>query len=97
MHFNNAHFSFTFENQIEKKEMNDCIRQFINELTDNNRSVFVLSVYEELSNKEISEVLQISLPTVKIRLHRAKETFKKSLLQNCHISFENDAIYCEPK
>lgn len=97
LHYNNNQFATTFEKQIEKEEMNHCIRQFINELTEKNRTVFVLSQYEGLTNKEIAEILNISIDSVKIRLHRAKETLKTSLTHNCNIYFDNSSeLSCEP-
>jgi RNA polymerase sigma-70 factor (ECF subfamily) len=88
----------TFDIQIEKAEMYNCIRQFIGELTEKNRTVFILNQYEGLTNAEISEILQISIDSVKIRLHRAKETLKSSLQNNCHIYFDScSEISCEPK
>jgi len=97
MHYNNSQYASTFDKQLEKAEMNDCIRQFINELTEKNRTVFVLSQYEGLTNKEIAEILNISIDSVKIRLHRAKETLKASLTHNCNIYFDEcSEISCEP-
>jgi RNA polymerase sigma-70 factor (ECF subfamily) len=98
IHYNNNQFVGTFDIQLEKEEMYDCIRQFISELTEKNRTVFVLNQYEGLSNAEISEILQISIDSVKIRLHRAKETLKEALKNNCKIYFDSDSeISCEPK
>lgn len=98
IHYDNRHFVTTFDTQIEKAEMYDCIRQFIGELTEKNRTVFVLSQYEGLSNAEISEIIQISIDSVKIRLHRAKKTLKTSLKNNCNIYFDSySEICCEPK
>lgn len=98
IHFNNNQFAVTFETQIEKDEMLDCIRQFISELTEKNRTVFVLNQYEGLSNAEIAEILQISIDSVKIRLHRAKESLKASLKKNCNVYFDDcSEIACEPK
>lgn len=97
IHYNNSHFATTFDKQLEKAEMYNCIRQFINELTEKNRTVFVLSQYEGLTNKEIAEVLDISIDSVKIRLHRAKEKLKTSLTCNCHVYFDEcSEIACEP-
>jgi RNA polymerase sigma-70 factor (ECF subfamily) len=39
MHYDNRHLATTFDIQIEKDEMYDCIRQFISELTEKNRTV----------------------------------------------------------
>jgi RNA polymerase sigma-70 factor (ECF subfamily) len=98
IHYNNNQFSVTFDKQIEKEEMNDCIRQFISELTEKNRVVFVLSQYEGLPNSEIADILHISIDSVKIRLHRAKESLKASLKKNCNVYFDDcSEIACEPK
>jgi RNA polymerase sigma-70 factor (ECF subfamily) len=42
-----------------------------------------LSEFEGLSNGEIAEVLDITLDTVKIRLHRGRERLKEELAANC--------------
>lgn len=97
LHYNNNGYSITFDKQIEKEEMNDCIRQFINELTEKNRTVFVLSQYESFTNKEIAEILNITVDSVKIRLHRAKETLKGTLSRNCNVYFDEcSELTCEP-
>lgn len=41
------------------------------------RTVIVLRFWEELSYEEIAAVLNVPLPAVKMRLHRAKEAFRK--------------------
>jgi RNA polymerase sigma-70 factor (ECF subfamily) len=95
--YNNSHFITTFEKNIEKEEMNDCIRQFINELTEKNRDIFILSQYEGLKNKEIAEILNMSIDSVKIRLHRAKEVLKASLTKNCNFYFDESCeLSCVP-
>lgn len=97
LHYDNSQYALTFDKALEKEEMNDCIRQFINELTSKNRDVFLLSQYEEFANKEIAEILDISIDSVKIRLHRAKETIKAALMKNCKIYMdENNDLVCEP-
>ncbi|MBI5178830.1 MAG: sigma-70 family RNA polymerase sigma factor [Nitrospinae bacterium] len=71
-----------------RKEMNDCIRNFIENLPDKYRVVVVLSELEDKKNGEIAEILGITLDTVKIRLHRAKEKLKEELGSHC--SFYQD-------
>jgi len=71
------------EQQFVRKEMNECIRDFIERLPENYRAVLVLSEVEELSNKEISDILGITLDTVKIRLHRAKRKLREELEAHC--------------
>jgi RNA polymerase sigma-70 factor (ECF subfamily) len=71
------------EQQFVRKEMNKWIRDFIEELPENYRTVVVLSELEGLSNTEIAEVLGVTLDTVKIRLHRARAKLKKELETHC--------------
>lgn len=74
--------------ELIRKEMNDCIRTFIEQLPSDYRIVMVLSELEGFKNIHIAEVLGITLETVKIRLHRARAKLKKELEANC--SFYRD-------
>lgn len=86
------------DQQLIRKEMNDCIRNFIEKLPENHKTILVLSELEGLQAREIAEILQISLDTVKIRLHRAKAKLKKELETHC--SFyrdERNELACDLK
>ena len=48
-------------------------------LPEKYRSVIVLKYIEELSLKEISEILEMPLGTVKTRIHRGRESLRKRL------------------
>ncbi len=71
------------EPQVFRKEMNECIRGFIQKLPENYRIALILSEFEGLKDSEIAETLGISLGAVKIRLHRAKERLGEELGANC--------------
>ena len=71
------------EQRVIKQEMNDCIRQVINNLPEDYRSVIVLSELEDLPDGEIAEILGVSLQTVKIRLHRARARLRQALQNEC--------------
>jgi RNA polymerase sigma-70 factor (ECF subfamily) len=71
------------DQQYVRKEMNSCIRNYIEKLPDNYRTVLILSELEGLKNNEIAEILNLSLDTVKIRLHRARAQLRKILESNC--------------
>ena len=88
----------SIDQQLIRKEMNECIQNFIEELPENYRTVLVLSELEGLKNREIAEILQVSLDTVKIRLHRARAKLKKEL--EIHCSFyrdERNELACDLK
>ncbi len=71
------------DQDLIRKEMNECIRGFIENLPDNYRTIIVLSELEGLKNREIAVILGVSLDTVKIRQHRARLKLKKELEAHC--------------
>jgi RNA polymerase sigma-70 factor (ECF subfamily) len=71
------------EHQVDRKAMNECILGFVNSLPETYRTVLVLSEFEDLSNNIIADILGVTLDTVKIRLHRAREKLMVMLSQNC--------------
>jgi len=81
-----------------REEMNACIRDFIERLPHNYKTVMVLSEVEGFKNDEIAAICELSLDTVKIRLHRAREKLRKDLEAGC--SFyrdEYDELACDRK
>lgn len=80
---------------LEKREMNDCIKRYVQYISENYRTVFILSEYEGLKNKEIAEILGLTMDTVKIRLYRARTQLKKKMEEGCRISFEENGISCD--
>lgn len=86
------------QRQVERKEMNKCIRDFVDNLPENYRSVLVLSDLEGMKDSEIAEILGITLSTVKIRLHRAKDVLKKKLQTHCEFyRDERNEFACDLK
>jgi len=53
------------DKKIVRNEMNACIREFVEKLSPDYRTVITLNELEGFTNKEIAEILQISLDTVK--------------------------------
>lgn len=75
---NMAHWS---DNQIDISVFHDALKQAINQLEEFQRLPFVLRYMEELSVKEIAEVLGISEGTVKSRLFYATRKITKALTE----------------
>lgn len=69
--------------QVVREEMSSCVHEYIQKLPENYRTVLVLGEFEGLSNQEIADILEITLGTAKIRLHRARERLKNELIANC--------------
>lgn len=60
------------ESILLQKEYVSEIREVIKELPEHYRIVLLLRYLEDMSYQEICEVLEISISTVQMRLHRAK-------------------------
>ena len=71
------------ESQLYRKEMADCLQSYISQLPGVYRTILVLSHMEELGNQEIADVLGLTLETVKIRLHRARDLLRRELAGHC--------------
>ncbi len=85
------------DQQVIEKEMNGCIRAFVDRLPEQYRTVLVLSEFECLRNKEIADIAGITLDTVKIRLHRARARLKKELERGCDFCrTDGSQLACEP-
>jgi RNA polymerase sigma-70 factor (ECF subfamily) len=78
--------------------MGECVRESIDKLPSDYRTVIILSELEGFKNKEITNILQVSLDTVKIRLHRARASLKKELDKGCGFyRNEQDIFACGRK
>lgn len=66
--------SLTMNNEIK-----DALEGAISKLPDDYRAVFVLRDIDGLSNKEVGQILNLSIPAVKSRLHRSRLMLRKRL------------------
>jgi RNA polymerase sigma-70 factor (ECF subfamily) len=71
------------DQKIIRREMSECVREFIDRLPPDYSAILILSEIEGFKNKEIAEILKISLENAKIRLHRARARLKKELDSGC--------------
>ncbi len=90
--------SLSAEREAIRNEMNACIQEFIDRLPPDYRIVIRLSEIRDLRNQEIADILDISLDTVKIRLHRARARLKAEFEAGCHFYHdENGNLACDRK
>jgi RNA polymerase sigma-70 factor (ECF subfamily) len=66
-------------NRVERAEMQNQVRACIDRLPDDHRLVLLLRDIEELDTEQTAEVLGISVPAVKTRLHRARQALRSLL------------------
>ncbi|MEO0093062.1 MAG: sigma-70 family RNA polymerase sigma factor [candidate division WOR-3 bacterium] len=60
------------ERLVRQKQLREALNQAVAELPADFRTVIVLRDFEGLSNREVSKVLNLSVPAVKSRLHRGR-------------------------
>jgi RNA polymerase sigma-70 factor, ECF subfamily len=86
------------QKEFEQHQMSECVQEEIDRLPDSLRTVLVMSHGMEFSQREIAEVMGITIDNVKVRLHRARKRLKELLEQKC--AFETDernVLVCQPK
>lgn len=71
--------TFLQDDQMHDKETLKLVNEAIEHLPDKCREIFMLNRFEELSYKEITEVLNISINTVKTQMTRALSSLRKTL------------------
>ncbi|WP_078551212.1 RNA polymerase sigma factor SigW [Bacillus alkalicellulosilyticus] len=67
------------EDQVVTLEMQEWIQDAIHKLPPKYRAAIILKYIEDLSLKEISEILNLPETTIKTRVHRGREALRKSL------------------
>lgn len=74
-----AHWGDSAERMLESKEISALVREAIDRLPDNYRTVLLLRDIEEMSGEETAAALGITANAVKIRLHRARQALRTLL------------------
>ncbi len=72
----------TFEHPgiiIENKEKAAILFNTINELSENQKTAFILSKLDGLSNPEIAEIMQLTISSVESLIFRAKTTLREKI------------------
>jgi RNA polymerase sigma-70 factor (ECF subfamily) len=83
---------------LMRREMNACIYRIIKRMPEKERAVLVLSEFEGMKNREIADILEISLDAVKIRLHRVRSRLRKDIMTECNLDRdERNELVCYPK
>ena len=70
----------TMDKQYEESEKRKILDKAVNSLPENQRIAFVLSKYDDLSYKEIADVMNLSLPSVESLIFRARMNLQKKLV-----------------
>jgi len=71
----------TPEEALQMKEREEAIQAGLSKLSGQHRSIVVLRDIQGFSYEEISQILGVSIGTVKSRLARARDDLKKCLMR----------------
>ena len=75
----NNYQSDNITTQIDQNDLNHLIELNFNKLPFDQKEILTLFYLEELSLKEIAETTQLSESNVRVKLYRARETFRTTL------------------
>lgn len=75
----NADWSQRPDDQLQSEELRKHIQTSVDALPEGLRTVFLLRDVEELSTEDTAELLQLSVPAVKTRLHRARLALREAI------------------
>jgi RNA polymerase sigma-70 factor (family 1) len=85
--FQNFQTQLKTDELAEFNELSAQVDKLVSQLPEKRRTIFHLSRYDEFSNKEISEKLNISLQTVKNEISKALKYIRKSLKNHNFLIF----------
>ena len=71
---------FETDHSLLEKEQDIIIQQIMNDLPSKCKQVFAMSRIDQLSNKEIASLLDISIKTVEAQITKALKIFRKKLI-----------------
>ncbi|AJW62918.1 ECF RNA polymerase sigma factor SigW [Elizabethkingia miricola] len=63
------------------QQLSDCINKKINLLPEKYKQAIILTTFEDFSQIELSQKLNLSYSTIKSRIQRGKETLKNQLIE----------------
>lgn len=65
------------EQQVARMETQRAVQELLAQLPEQQRAVLVLRYFQELSLEEMAEAMNCSVAAVKVRLHRARNSFRR--------------------
>jgi RNA polymerase sigma-70 factor, ECF subfamily len=74
-------WSEAVDDEAANKELAEYAKHAIDELPETYRSVFILRELEDMSTEDVATILDLTVPTVKTRLHRARLALRKALAE----------------
>lgn len=78
----------SYEEKSENAEIALCLKAIISNLPEKYKEAILLTEFQNMTQKELSEKQNISLSGAKSRVQRARKMLKKMLLDCCNLEFD---------
>jgi RNA polymerase sigma-70 factor, ECF subfamily len=85
------------ERSAIRREMRDCIGDFVRRLPERDAEVIMLAEMRGLPDQEVATALGITLGAAKIRLHRARARLRDMMESGCELYRDEDGLACDRK
>jgi len=90
--------TLSIEERAIREEMSSCVRDVVERLPENYRSAIVLSDLEGFKDREIADIIGLTLPATKVMLHRARSRLRRELSMCCTFyRNEDNELSCDRK
>lgn len=80
--------SFTEKESSYNLEIAHCLKNMVNTLPDIYKQAIILTEFKNMTQKELSEKMGISLPGAKSRVQRGRKKLKEMLLDCCCLEMD---------
>ncbi len=80
------------EEALERSEMSACIQDYLRDLPDDYRVAILLHDVHGLTNSDVAALVGCSLPTAKIRVHRAHARLRDVLRGACEFHLDDRGV-----
>jgi RNA polymerase sigma-70 factor, ECF subfamily len=69
----------------DRKEMVNCIAEFINQLQPHSKTLILLREIDNFSISDIADIFDISIENARVRIFRSRAILRKALAKGCHV------------
>lgn len=76
------------EDLSSNKEIGLCLKTMVSNLPDKYKEAIILTEFENLTQRELSEKMGLSISGAKSRVQRARKKLKEMLLECCSLEFD---------
>ncbi|OPX87330.1 MAG: ECF RNA polymerase sigma factor SigE [Pelotomaculum sp. PtaB.Bin104] len=76
------------EDRSFNSEISTCLRTMIDQLPEKYKQAIIITEFQNVTQKELSQKMGISLSGAKSRVQRAKEKLKEMLLDCCYLELD---------